>query len=457
MKTIVMTLSTSAEVKNIMRTRVLETLLSDPDIRLVCFVPHKKLEYYRKEFIRDRVIIQPVVDLEYGLSRARAFWRSLSYNSVPTETVRIRSNKQFFDQPSFFQFCALLWKKPVWVLGHLRAWRELVRWIEFRFFAEDIAVWKPLFEQYKPDLALATNPVHGTNIAFMKYARRCGVKLVGMMKTWDNLSSKGLLLVKPDRLIVPNRVVFKDALTLGDMLKERVFDGGCPQYDDYFKSEFEMTREEICAELKADPVKPVLLYCMGGIMNQDDPSEHLLMLDRAIEDGRLPPATIVLRSHPKYDVRALQLNQFKHVSFYQPGQKVSDMAGEWELNDRDIKILMNSVRHADVEYNTGSTMTLESAIYGQPIVLIGFDGYKNRPYYQSVRHGLDVTHYNIVQATGGVWRVDNEVELITATKGYLADQTIHADGRKRMVEELVGTVDGKAGERIGQFVLSQLA
>lgn len=439
-----------------MRTRVLTTLLSDEDVRLICFVPQKKLEYYLKEFANDRVVIEPVADLEYGQSKIRTFWRSLSYNSVPSETVRIRSNKQFFTKPSLFQFFALLWKKPVWLLGHLRIWRELVRWIEYNMFTKDLDIWKSYFESYKPDLVFATNPVHGTNIALMKYARRSGVKLIGMMKTWDNLTSKGLLLVKPDVLIVPNGVVFNDALSLGDMPKARVIDGGCPQYDDYFKPELQLSREEICAELKADPSKPLLLYCMGGIMNQDDPSDHLTMLDKAIEDGRLPPSTIVLRAHPKYDVRVLHLERFKHVVFYQPGHKVSDMVGEWELNDRDIQILMNSLRHADVEYNTGSTMTLESAIYDKPVILIGFDGYVARPYYQSVRHGLDVTHYRIVQAAGGVWRANTEEELIEATKGYLVNPTLHTEGRKRIVQELVGTVDGGAGERIGRIILDRL-
>jgi hypothetical protein len=40
----------------------------------------------------------------------------------------------------------------------------------------------PSFEKYKPDLAFATNLIHGTNIALMKYARRSGVKLIGMVK-----------------------------------------------------------------------------------------------------------------------------------------------------------------------------------------------------------------------------------------------------------------------------------
>jgi hypothetical protein len=289
----------------------------------------------------------------------------------------------------------------------------------------------------------------------MTYARRTGTKLVGMVKTWDNLSSKGLLLVKPDILIVPNRVVFHDAVTIGDMPKGRVFDGGCPQYDDYHDPAAQMSREETCAKIGIDPAKPFLLYCMGGVMNQDDPSEHVAMLDAAIEDGRLPPATVLLRAHPKYDVRVLKLDKLKHVVFQQPGQKVGDMVGELELSAEDIKLMLNMLRHADVEYNTGSTMTLESAIFDKPVVVVGFDGYTDRPYYQSVKQGLDVTHYRIVLASGGVTRANSEAELIEATKAYLAHPSMHADGRKKLVADLVGKVGG-AGERIARKVLALL-
>ncbi len=454
-KTLIMTLSTSAEVKNLLRTDVLPTLLSDPELRIVCAVPEKKQAFYQKEFGSDRVVFEAVADLEYGMSRSRAFWRSLSYNSVPTRTVWIRSIKVFTEHKSVGQFFALLWKKLTWFLGCIRPWREFVRMVEFTVFKEDVDAWKPLFEKYRPSLAFATNVIHGTNIALMKYARRQGIPLIGMVKTWDNLSSKGLLLVKPDVLIVPNRVVHADALSLGDMPPNQVFDGGCPQYDTYHNSVDELTREETCAALGIDPTKPFLLYCMGGVMNQDDPSEHLLMLDRAIEDGRLPPATIVLRAHPKYDVRVLKLDQFKHVVFQQPGKKVSDLIGEWELDAEDIRLMLNMLRYADVEYNTGSTMTIESAIFNRPVIIIGFDGYTNRPYYQSVLQGLDVTHYRIVQKLGGVWRVNTEQELIDASREYLKNPQKHAEGRKALVDALVGPI-GSAGKQIGARVLQWL-
>ncbi len=455
MKTILLTLSTSAEVKNIMRTSVITTLLQDVDVRIIACVSAKKIEFYQKQFLYDRVIFEPIIDLEYGQSNIRTFWRSLSYNSVPSETVRIRSNKQFFDHPSFFQALALIWKKPVWIFGHTRIWRECVRWVEYNLFTEDAAIWKRIFEKYSPDIVVATNPVHGTNIALMKYARRTHTKLIGYIKTWDNLSSKGLLLVKPDILIVPNSVVQNDAVQFGDMLCEQIFDGGCPQYDTYLDPAEYMSREEVCEKIGVDPNKKFLLYCMGGVMNQDDPSEHLMMLDKAIEDGRLPAATILLRAHPKYDVRILKLDQCKHVVFQQPGVKVGDAIGEWELGADDIKLMLNMLRHADVEYNTGSTMTLESAIFDRPIVVIGFDGYTKRPYYQSVKHGLDVTHYRYVLSTGGVVRVDTEGELISATLAYLQSPVICAEGRKKIVTDLIGAIGG-AGERIGRKILEHV-
>lgn len=455
MKTILMTLSTAAETKNLMQTAVRPTLLADPELRLVVLAPRDKAEFYKKEYGGERVIVETSADLEYEATPVRRFWRSLSYNSVPTRTVWTRSNKQFFIHPSLFEAAAIAWKKPVWLLGHTRLWREFVRWVEFNFFKEDEAALGFLFDKYRPDLVFATNVIHGTNIGLAKQARRRQVRFVGMVKTWDNLTSKGLLLVKPDALIVPNGVVAREAEALGDLPAAKIFIGGVPQYDDYADPALRMSREEFAAAVGLDPAKKILLYAMGGIMNQDDPTGHLAILDEAIEAGRLPPATVILRAHPKYDIGVLGISRFKNVLFYQPGKKVVGTKGEWEFDREDVRILLNMLRHADVELNTGSTLSIESAIFDRPVVLAAFDSPKTRGYYHSVRHGLDVTHYRFVQATGGVARANGPEELVARVKEYLDDPTRDAAGRKRLVQELVGE-PGNAGARIGQFVLSQV-
>ncbi len=251
------------------------------------------------------------------------------------------------------------------------------------------------------------------------------------------------------------RAVAREAEALGDLQAAKIFIGGVPQYDDYADPALRMSREEFAAAVGLDPAKKILLYAMGGIMNQDDPTGHLAILDEAIEAGRLPPATVILRAHPKYDIGVLGINRFKNVLFYQPGKKVVRTKGEWEFDREDVRILLNMLRHADVELNTGSTLSIESAIFDRPVVLAAFDSPKTRGYYHSVRHGLDVTHYRFVQATGGVARANDPAELVCRVKEYLDDPTRDAAGRKRLVAALVGEPGG-AGPRIGQFVLSQL-
>ena len=111
----------------------------------------------------------------------------------------------------------------------------------------------------------------------------------------------------------------------------------------------------------------------------------------------------------------------------------------------DAVLAAGAVQPSGVELVSLSTTLATNALVegkGRPVaaVIVGFDGYTDRPYYQSVKQGLDVTHYRIVLRTGGVWRADAEAQLIEATKAYLSMPSMHAAGRKKLVDELVGKV-----------------
>ena len=113
----------------------------------------------------------------------------------------------------------------------------------------------------------------------------------------------------------------------------------------------------------------------------------------------------------------------------------------------DTIILINTVRWNDININSGSTQSLESAMFGRPVVILGFNGYKPVPWHKSVGTGLMFTHYGYILSSGGVWRVNNERELIDACRAYIQDPSIHKEGRKRLVENVAGILDGKSGKR----------
>ncbi|MBI3627222.1 MAG: hypothetical protein HY220_00520 [Candidatus Sungbacteria bacterium] len=454
MKTLFIALPTQAETKNLMLSDMYPLLARTPDLSVVLFVPQKKVTNYKARFRALNFMVEPIEDLEYDLHPMRQFVRTVSYNSIPTGTIKIRQNKLVYENPSLANKVILPLKRAIWLLGHFRVWRELVRAVD-PLFHED-AIWDKYFEKYNPSLVFGTNMIHGTSVALIKAARRRGIPSIGMTKSWDNFTSKTMLRVKPDQLIVNNPYIKGEAMRIGDMPENRVTVVGLPQYDNYLKAEWRLTRDEFFKMFNIDPSKKLITYFMGGVLAIDDPRDHIKMLNHAIERGELPPSIIFVRSHPKYEVDLADLKSWKNVVFHIPGKSIAEIKGDREFDEEDVKLLISTIYWSDVTMNTGSTLTIEAAIYDKPTVLIAFDGYKNKPYYISVRHSMDITHYKYVQETGACWRVNNEKELVEATKKYVENPSIHKAGRKKLFDEQVWKIDGKSGERIGNFLLRHL-
>jgi len=128
----------------------------------------------------------------------------------------------------------------------------------------------------------------------------------------------------------------------------------------------------------------------------------------------------------------------------------------WEFEDRDIVHLINCLYHSNIVINTASTMTIESCIFNKPVISIAFDGYKKRNYWTSVRRFCDYNHYSNLIKAGGVRVAKNPEELLVLINEYLANPELDNKGRKRIVEEQLYKLDGKSGERIGNFLLEFL-
>jgi CDP-glycerol glycerophosphotransferase (TagB/SpsB family) len=120
----------------------------------------------------------------------------------------------------------------------------------------------------------------------------------------------------------------------------------------------------------------------------------------------------------------------------------------------DSITLANTLAHTDVLINVASTITLEACILNKPVVNIGFDGRSQREYFSSVRRYFDYVHYRNMLKTGGVRVAFTKDELVQIVNTYLEDNSIDAEGRKEIVELQCYRMDGKALERILEFIVS---
>ncbi len=442
MKTFFLNAPHNVEVKNFLRGDFYSLVKNDPAVRLVVFVSPDSLETHRRDFANERCIVEPVPDFGMDRQVAKKIFRMIALASIPTESMWIRQLATYRSGGSFSGFMG---RRLCWFLGHLKVWREILRFIEYRFFFED-RVWAIYFDRYRPDVVFAPSLMIEEDTIFLKQAKRRGIPSVGMVRSWDNFSTKLLLRIIPNILLVQNEIMRREAIMWNDVSPERIRVVGFAQFSHYRDSSWHMTKEETARMIGLDPTKKWIVYYTGGlptvVLAEETYTDHLEMLMRASERGLFSHALLAVRAHPTDP-----LGSDKKIE----GVPILDFGKNFTYQKEDMKLLLNLVRWTDVNINLGSTMSLESAIFNRPVVLVGFNGADDLkvPLHNRLSFALDhTTHYLYVQKTGGVWRVKTESELIYAVTGYLHDPALHKEGRSQIVSDLVGPIDGKTGERV---------
>lgn len=451
MKTVFINAPENVEIKNFLYGNFYRAAKDDPEIKLVVFVNPNKVSECRRIFGHERCIIESAVDLKIEKQFFKKIFRIVSLSSIPTQSLWIRQKATYLNGGSFL---SLIVKRCFWFLGHTKVWRVLLRKIEYYFFWDDL-VWKTYFDKYRPDAVFAPSLMIQDDTAFLKYAKRRGVPSVGMVRSWDNFTTKLLLRVFPDLLLVQNSTMREEASSLDDFPEEKIRVVGFAQFDNYRNPDWFVNKDEVGARIGVDPAKRWIIYFTGGLPTVVFDKEatytaHIKILKQAQDAGEFGNAVIFVRAHPTDPLGVEALS----------GVPILNFGKNFAYNIDDMKLLMNIMRFADVTVNLGSTMSLEAAIYNKPIVLAGFNGTdaeEDIPWQRRISVALDhTTHYKYVQETGGVWRVSNEKELIHAVKTYLENPKLYEDGRTKIVDKLVGPIDGGAGRRVLEMLKSVL-
>ena len=84
---------------------------------------------------------------------------------------------------------------------------------------------------------------------------------------------------------------------------------------------------------------------------------------------------------------------------------------------------------------------------------MAFDGFRDRGYYQGVRHYYNFDHIRNLVASGGQKLAKDKSEFIAAINQYLADPGLDQAGRARLVFQQCGQVDGLASARLANYLL----
>ncbi len=115
----------------------------------------------------------------------------------------------------------------------------------------------------------------------------------------------------------------------------------------------------------------------------------------------------------------------------------------------DVQMLTNLTQHCDLNINFASTMTLDFAIRGKPVINLVFD-VSDPPVFGMPMHDYidQFEHYRPVRELGAARYAHSRAELAEHTNAYLKNPGLDHEGRKKFVDLQVGVPIGNSSRLI---------
>ncbi|MBI4886455.1 MAG: hypothetical protein HY824_05145 [Acidobacteria bacterium] len=228
---------------------------------------------------------------------------------------------------------------------------------------------RELLETERPDVLLVTPLLYFGNsqVDYVRVARQLGIPTVLGVGSWDHLTTKGLLHVVPDRVVVWNEAQRTEAWEIHGVPPDRVSVTGAQAYDDWFTTHSSTTRDAFCARHGFDPSRPIVLYlCSSPFITPLEVPFVRRWLDavRTAGDDAVRGANVLIRPHPQ------NAQQWQDVDLSSQGAAIFPRAGANPVDADARREYFDSMFHSVAVVGVNTSALIESGIVGRPVCTI---------------------------------------------------------------------------------------
>ncbi|MGE3189958.1 MAG: hypothetical protein AB7N90_09775, partial [Vicinamibacterales bacterium] len=281
---ILLSIPNTLSTRNLLRSDVLPRLEAAAE-RIVIVTPFDRDPAFQREFARGNVVLRPMA--RYRPSRGEDVLMRAAYNlhvatSAP-HSLRLLLERWGERHPWLAPF------RKAAIYGVLSRMGRLVPLVDRGFLAAGGETgYEALLAEERPTLAVFTRLFYCDEIPLMKAAVRAGLPTVGVVASWDNLTTKGPLMPPLDTLVVWNDLMQREAAAYHGYPPARVAVTGAPQHDVlYGGPPPTRTREQLFADLGLDPARRLLVYAGEDQILAPDAPLHIERVAGWIAEGRL--------------------------------------------------------------------------------------------------------------------------------------------------------------------------
>lgn len=345
-----------------------------------------------------------------------------------------------------------------WLLSCLLNLEKIILFIEKRLPVESVV--KQMLDDHNPDCVFTSTLIHeNKDINILKGAAAKGIRKIAFVVSWDNLSSKGMFLVKPDKLLVWGEEDAKTAQKEHDIPEESIVVTGAPQFDQYFIPDHIIDRNVFLQSRGLDPRKKIILFAGTSFSKYAGEPLAVKKISEALLGEGLDDVVIWYRTHP----RALRpeslevLGKSRNIYIDEDVKKrIDEERFGFSMDRQSLQLFPSLVNACELVATVYSSMTVEFNLFGKPSIQINFgiDKEGNEIFGGNDWIRTNAHHNPLWRSQGNVIANDTET-VVEITKKIIAGEFKKYDGELRNIgDKIAFNSDAGAQERILSFILS---
>ncbi len=441
MKTIFITSFHSLISRNILQTEILPILIKS-NVRVVLIVPEQKISFYKKHFGNKSIIIK-------GVSIPKKRFENILY-FISLSLVGV-NNHIVDDLKTERRYLKYYLAHSVNLLSRFFFLHKFLRFITKVYLRVD--TFDLLFTQYQPNLVFATDIFYREDRALVIEAKRRNISAIGMVRSWDNATTKGVLLSVPNYLITPNNVLKEEMVSIHKVPAQKITITGVPHYD-LIKTD-RTTREEFFEHMGLDPKKKTILFAPGGKILYKHDGEILAYLKKCVDSGAFNhPVQFLVRFPPGDTGDTQSVNGDVNFVIDHPGINVSGRKKDSEMTVDENDRLNDSIMYSDVVVTLVSTMVIDGTVFQKPVVVLSFE--PKEELVDSIHKFIHVTHFKKLLNSQLVTVSRSSEEFVAHMNEYLDNPEKNKPQRDALIAQYAHVLDGNSARRVTEILLSYL-
>jgi len=456
-----------------LQSDVVSTLL-DAGIEVVVLTDDALLEKVEGRFGRSGLVVEglrlgQVRRYEEQVSPSIQWWlhflrRAGASNRINLEAVDGFINQVEDDAHTKRRLLFPLMRVFIALMRRFLFLRKLVTRFQNRFTPD---IYTDLFEKYDPDLVVAATPGWRLDRYLLREAAARKVRTVSVIVGWDNSSSYSLPGAPVDWATCWSEIQKDEMVKGADWDPNRVSIGGIPAYDGYIRGQWLVPKDEYYRMHRLDSTRKLISYASSFVTFSPN-LENIKALARLVTSDQLShPSQLLIRLHPTHflDVPRYEEERQKiqalaetldHVHVVEP---VSLGGGMGYYSGEDMPEKSSMMAYSDVMVTVYSTMVVEASLHGTPVVSLCIDspvGWPGKYTLPLSQIGGWPTHQRYRDSIAGREATDEE-SLRQALNYYLTNPGADQDARRAFLERECTFLDGSAGKRTADFLLSLIS